>query len=221
VHAGEHGLYPTLYADQVEFVRPRQRPKRRGRSPQDTAAWIQTLRNAPPPAVVPLSDVPPRVFSEVMRDVELFVSVASITLDPVWHDRQGPEAAYWKRAAFGELNVAARERRQVLEEMLRWLSIGPRCRIEDRFLVVKGQLRTYRIHIGSTQILMEPRDHFLRLSDPPPGRGRTQTSHALPSGDPDIVLGLLLRKAFVLANDSAIADPAIRRVIERASLPLN
>ncbi|MEU6354128.1 DUF4132 domain-containing protein [Streptomyces sp. NPDC047072] len=44
----------------------------------------------------PLSEVPPLVFSEAMRDVDLFVGVTSIAADPDWTDR-GPARAYWER----------------------------------------------------------------------------------------------------------------------------
>jgi hypothetical protein len=36
---------------------------------------------------VPLTEVPPVVFSEAMRDVDLFIGVASIATDPTWADR--------------------------------------------------------------------------------------------------------------------------------------
>lgn len=35
---------------------------------------------------VPLSDIPPLLFSEVMRDVDLFVGVSSVGKDPKWRD---------------------------------------------------------------------------------------------------------------------------------------
>ena len=40
----------------------------------------------------PLADVPPLVFSEAMRDVDLFVGVTSIAADPDWREG-GPERA--------------------------------------------------------------------------------------------------------------------------------
>ena len=44
----------------------------------------------------PLEQVPPLVFSEMMRDVDLFVGVASVGNDPLWQDH-GEERfnAYW------------------------------------------------------------------------------------------------------------------------------
>ncbi|MBC3627366.1 hypothetical protein, partial [Klebsiella sp. Kpp] len=45
-----------------------------------------------------LIDVPVRVFSEVMRDVDLFVGVASVGNDPNWQDNGGlPQYRdYWQ-----------------------------------------------------------------------------------------------------------------------------
>ena len=42
---------------------------------------------------MPLEQVDPLVFSESMRDVDLFVGVASVGNDPTWHDG-GPEGPF-------------------------------------------------------------------------------------------------------------------------------
>ena len=56
-----------------------------------------------------LSDVPALIFSEVMRDVDLFVGVCSIGNDPVWQDRGegGQFGGYWHNYAFGDLSATA------------------------------------------------------------------------------------------------------------------
>ena len=41
------------------------------------------------------------------------------------------------------------------------LKIADRCTLDRRFLVVRGDLRTYKIHLGSGNILMEPNDQYL------------------------------------------------------------
>src|SRR5262249_43264523 len=55
---------------------------------------------------VRLTDVPALAFSEVMRDVDLFVGVCSIASDPAWAD-QGAEGErdYWRAWSFGELTT--------------------------------------------------------------------------------------------------------------------
>jgi hypothetical protein len=51
----------------------------------------------------PLAEVPPLVFSEAMRDVDLFIGVTSISADPEWLDRgEGRRfEEYWHRWGFG------------------------------------------------------------------------------------------------------------------------
>lgn len=74
--------------------------------------------------VVELIDVPAIVLSEVMRDVDLFVGVASVGNDPMWRDSGGLPAYrdYWQGYSFGELTEVARTRKQILlpdEQLLR------------------------------------------------------------------------------------------------------
>src|SRR5207245_586105 len=111
----------------------------------------------------PLSEVPALVFSEVMRDVDLFVGVCSIGNDLGWQDRgeAGHYAGYWYKYAFGDLSVPAKTRREVLERLLLRLKIASQCSLQGNFLVVRGALRTYKIHLGSSNILMGPNDTYL------------------------------------------------------------
>ncbi|MFG2122634.1 DUF4132 domain-containing protein [Streptomyces sp. NPDC048710] len=159
----------------------------------------------------PLADVPPLVFSEAMRDVDLFVGVTSIAADPDWTDR-GPVRTYWERAGFAELTASAEARRDVLERILPRLKIADRCTLDGRFLVVRGDLRTYRIHLGSANILMTPDDSYLCIV--PAGR----------SGDGKVFLpfeddrlSLILSKAFLLAADTEITDETILMQIKRGA----
>ncbi len=164
---------------------------------------------------VPLEDVPPIVFTEVMRDVDLFVGVSSIASDPNWIE-QGERLddelrAYWLDTSFGELNDAAKTRREVLERLLPRLTIADRCELGERFLVVRGDLRTYKIHLGSTNILMEPNDQYLCIV---PGRTMTRAPAKvyLPF-EGDTALSVILSKAMLLAADAEISDPTIREQI--------
>jgi len=167
------------------------------------------------PEPLDLSLVPPLVFSEIMRDVDLFVGVASVANDPTWFDG-GPDAryeGYWSSYSFGDLSETAKTRKQVLERLISRLKIADRCRLNDRFLVVRGDVRTYKIHLGSGNILMEPNDQYLCIV---PGRSQV-------SGGPvdkvflpfegDNTLSIILSKAFLLAADWKITDPTILRQI--------
>src|SRR5437899_2610222 len=71
------GIYTMIATDQVRFT-------------------------AAEDAAIALAEVPPLLFSELMRDVDLFVGVASVGNDPNWVDG-GPEnrfQGYWNTYAF-------------------------------------------------------------------------------------------------------------------------
>ncbi|MFF4353621.1 DUF4132 domain-containing protein [Streptomyces sp. NPDC001530] len=162
---------------------------------------------------VPLSEVPPLVFSEAMRDVDLFVGVTSIAADPEWADRgEDRYTAYWRTATFGELTASAEVRRAALERILPRLKIADRCTLDGRFLVVRGGLRTYKIHLGSANILMEPDDSYLCIV---PSRRQGDGKVFLPFEDER--LSLILSKAFLLAADTKITDETILHQIKRGA----
>ncbi|GAA3447180.1 DUF4132 domain-containing protein [Planomonospora venezuelensis] len=155
----------------------------------------------------PLAEVPALVFSEAMRDVDLFVAAASIAVDPRWAE-QGPDRFqdYWRTGSFAALPPSAEVRRDALSRLIGRTAIADRCTMTDRFLVVRGDIRTYRIHLGSANVLMEPNDAYLCIVS-------ARDPHAglfLPFEE-DGRLALILSKAFLLANDTAITDPSIVR----------
>ena len=80
------------------------------------------------------------------------------------------------------------------------------------FLKVKGKLRTYKIHIGSTNILMEPNDQYLCII--PEGKQDMTKKVYLPF-EGDRGLSIILSKAFLLAKDHKITDPTILIQINR------
>jgi hypothetical protein len=163
-------------------------------------------------AAVPLAEVPPLVFSEAMRDAGLFLGATSIGGDPQWLDRGGSRrfgGVYWHRFGFGELSARAEIRREVLQRLVPGLAIADRCTVADRFLRVRGDVRTYRIHLGSANILMSPNDRYLAIvADGHPAAARV----FLPFDD-DRVLAAILGKAFLLAADATITDPSVTRQI--------
>ncbi|OIJ87198.1 DUF4132 domain-containing protein [Streptomyces colonosanans] len=159
----------------------------------------------------PLADVPPLVFSEAMRDVDLFVGVSSIAADPDWTDG-GPRRTYWERASFAELTASAEVRREALEGILPRLKIADRCSLDGRFLIVRGDLGTYKIHLGSANILMAPDDAYLCIV---PARRAGDGKVFLPFEDER--LSLILSKAFLLAADTKITDESILMQIKRGA----
>jgi hypothetical protein len=162
---------------------------------------------------VQLSQVPPLIFSEAMRDVDLFIGVASVGNNPAWNDGgpAGRHRDYWWSYSFGELNATAKTRKKVLERLLPRLNIAAQCSFEEKFLVVRGQMRTYKIHLGSGNILMEPNDRYLCIV---PKAGEQPNGVLLPF-EGDRTLSVILSKAFLLAKDSKISDETITRQIQR------
>ena len=209
----ETGTYLYITTDQVRFYQFDARPNaaHAGGGGYHATRW-NGQGNAEPQ---PLEDIPPLVFSEIMRDVDMFVGVASIGNDPNWLDG-GPEVRYrdyWHTYSFGDLTESAKTRKQVLEMIIPRLKIAERCKLKDKFLVVRGDIRTYKIHLGSGNILMEPNDQYLCIV---PSRGKEMGKDRvfLPF-EGDQTLAVILSKAFLLAEDKKITDPTITRQIKR------
>lgn len=179
------GIWNYVSTDQVRFV---------------------NLENRQP---INLADVPPVIFSEVMRDVDLFVGVASVGNDPTWQDSGEIPAYrdYWQAYSFGDLNEIAKTRKEILENLIPRLKIASVTSIREKFVVVQGKKRTYKIHIGSTNILMEPNDQYLCIV---PDRSKKDTTENvfLPF-EGDNGLSVILSKAMLLAKDDKINDPTI------------
>lgn len=94
------------------------------------------------------------------------------------------------------------------------LKIADRCRVEERFLVVRGDVRTYRIHLGSGNILMEPNDQYLCIV-PARGAANASTGKVFLPFEGDGTLAVILSKAFLLAEDRGFKDPTILQQIRR------
>ena len=157
---------------------------------------------------IDLEDVDPLVFSEVMRDVDLFVGVTSIGNDPNWRDR---EDTYWTQSSFGDLEQTAITRKEVLSALVPKLKIAEKLKIEGRFLIVEGKLTTYKIHLGSSNILMAPNDSYLCIV-----ATSSKSTITLPF-EGDHILSLILSKAAMLVNDDKITDTTITSQIERSA----
>ena len=162
-----------------------------------------------------LIEIPPVVLSEIMRDVDLFVGVASVGNDPNWQDGGGLRGYnnYWQSYSFGDLTEVAKIRKTILEGLLPRLKISKVATIKDKFLVVKGSLRTYKIHLGSTNILMEPNDQYLCIVA---DRGKKDpTENIFLPFEGDNGLSVILSKAMLLADDDKITDSTITTQIKR------
>ena len=129
----------------------------------------------------------------------------------------GRYRTYWEEYSFGELFPSAQTRKAVLERLVPRLKIADRCSFSDRFLVVRGDLRTYKIHLGSGNILMSPNDQYLCIV-PRQGAATAGSGKVFLPFEGDDRLSIILSKALLLAEDWKIKDPAIRNQIASASV---
>ncbi len=162
-----------------------------------------------------LINVPIVAFSEAMRDIDLFVGVASVGNDPTWIDSGGLPTYrdYWQSYSFGDLSEVAKNRKEILSGLIPRLKIAPLATLTDKFLIIKGKIRTYKIHIGSTNILMEPNDQYLCIVPDRNKKDEAQNIFLPFVGDSG--LSVIISKAFLLANDDKITDTTITSQINR------
>ena len=135
---------------------------------------------------VSLADVPPRAFSEVMRDVDLVVSVAH---------RGGvdPEATASTVQMRADL---VRETARLLKLDNVRLDGGSHC-------FVDGQRGTYNVHLGSGVVHRQPGGMLLIVPVGGQHRGRL----FLPFADDDPRSAEVVSKVLLLARDGQIKDP--------------
>lgn len=155
-----------------------------------------------------MDEVPKLAFSEMMRDIDLFIAVCSIGSDPNW-DGSDDYQDYWFEYSYGDKSdtVSAQNRREILKRIIPRLKIADRCSFEGNFLVVKGDIRTYKINIGSSNILMKPNDQYLCIV--PDRAAETKGGKIFLPFEGDSILSLILSKAFLLADDTTIDDDLI------------
>ena len=175
----EEGLVAQLW-----FQEPVYTPADVGDLTVEAVAFRTQGRDAKP---VLLRDVPDRVFSEAMRDVDLVVSVAHA-------GGVDPEAS----ASTVEMRAA------LLEETLSLLGIR-NVEVKDRHAIVSGELGRYSVHLGSANTSVGPGRALLIVAVHSQWRGRL----FLPFADDDPKTAEVLAKTLLLARDSEIKDPRI------------
>jgi hypothetical protein len=134
-----------------------------------------------------LSEVPARVFSEAMRDVDLIVSVAHA-------GGVDPEAS----ASTVEMREA------LLRETCGWLKLG-NVRFQSAHALIDGQLGTYSVHMGSAVVHRQPGGHLCIV----PVHGQHRGRLFLPFADDDPKTAEVVSKVLLLAKDNEIKDPTI------------
>ncbi len=139
-----------------------------------------------------ISEIPPVVFSEVMRDVDLAVSVAHAgSVDP-------------------ETSHSTIEMRSVLVELTMPLFHFNNVKVEGNFVRIEGKLGKYNIHLGSGVIHQEGGAQIAVLPVHSQNRGRL----FLPFVDEDPKTAEILTKIIFFADDDKIKDPSILNQIK-------
>lgn len=136
---------------------------------------------------IKLSDLPPKLFSEVMRDMDLVVSVAHM-------GGVDPEAS----------QSTVEFRQQLAQETSRLLHLD-NIRFKGNSMVIEGQLAKYSLHLGSAMTHKLPGGALFIVPVRSQHRGRI----FLPFADNDPKTAELLSKMILLARDGEIKDPNI------------
>jgi Family of unknown function (DUF5724)/Domain of unknown function (DUF4132) len=136
-----------------------------------------------------LESIPKRLYSEIMRDLDLVVSVAHV-------GGVDPEAS----------QSTTEMRSALLEETLRLLKIG-NVKLEKNVALIEGQIGRYSVHLGSAVVHQQPGGAICLVAVPNQARGRI----FLPFADSDPRTAEVIAKVIMLAKDSEIQDPILLR----------
>jgi hypothetical protein len=140
---------------------------------------------------LPLADVPGLIFSEVMRDLDLVVSVAHV-------GGVDPEAT----------QSTVEMRADLLRETCQLLKMD-NVKLEGRHALVRGEYGRYSVHLGSGVVHKQPGGALCVVPVSAQHRGRL----FLPFADDDPRTAEVISKVLLLARDREIQDPTILQQI--------
>lgn len=166
---------------------------------------------------VPLAQVPPQVFSEAMRDLDLLVSVSTVANDPIWLENSttyGDDLrGYWDRVAHDGLDQLRAHRREVLAPFYAGQD-ARRFGLTERDLIIRGSLASYRIDLATANVRMDPAGKWLSFDTrlTPEDLYRQQIL-GLPAIDDDEILQRILVRAAILADDDQLASRKLLKQI--------
>lgn len=147
----------------------------------------QDATQAGSPEPMLLSEVPPRLLSETLRDLDLVVGVAHVGgVDP--------------EATQSTLEM----RTDLLRETLRLLKLT-NVRLEHSHALIEGTYAHYTVHLGSGTVHRMPGGSLCII----PVHNQHQGRLFLPFADPDPRTAEVVSKVILLAEDHSIQDPTI------------
>lgn len=142
---------------------------------------------------IPLEKIPPVIFSEIMRDLDLVVSVAHVGgVDP--------------EASLSTVEMRA----AIMEETVKLLKLK-NVTFKKSHAMIKGSLCEYTVHLGSGEVQMMAGGSLTILPVHSQRRGRL----FLPFIDDDPKTAEIMSKTILLAEDEKIKDPTILAAIGR------
>ena len=145
---------------------------------------------------VPFADVHPVVFSEVMRDIDLMVSVAHVGgFDP--------------EASLSTIDM----RLSIARELLHLLKVF-NVELKDTHALIKGSLGEYSVHLGSG-VVHKSGTGMINITALP-GHMQTQGRIFLPFADSDPKTAEIMSEILLFAEDAKIKDPSI---LEQLGVP--
>ena len=134
-----------------------------------------------------LEHIPPLIFSEVMRDLDLIVSVAHAGgIDP-------------------ESSASSVEARAALIRETSTLLNLTNLQISKRHVIIDGKLSNYNVNLGSGVVHKQPGGALCIIPIHSQHRGRI----FLPFVDNDPKTAEIVSKVILLAHDDQIKDPTI------------
>ncbi|HKB39029.1 MAG TPA: hypothetical protein VKD72_21495, partial [Gemmataceae bacterium] len=140
---------------------------------------------------LPLASVPKVIFSEVMRDLDLVVSVAHV-------GGVDPEAT----------QSTVQMRADLLRETCKLLKLE-NVKLENRHALIQGGYGRYSVHLGSGVVHKQPGGALCVVAVNAQHRGRL----FLPFADDDPRTAEVISKVLLLARDQEIQDPTILQQI--------
>jgi Domain of unknown function (DUF4132) len=161
---------------------------------------------------VAIADVPAIVYSEVMRDIDLFTAVCAVGEDETWSDQGDRGTGVFSRGFdLNEFSAVIALRAEMLARVLPRTVIADRCQIKETVLEVHGQLGTYRIPLGWGEAALFTDSGMRWLRIPQKILDAVPLDVAAIPMDLDYRTETILRKAQVLAEDWRISSPDLVR----------
>ena len=161
---------------------------------------------------IAMDEVPAMLYSEVMRDVDLFTTVCAIGEDENWRDEGDRSLGVpGDRITVQELSAAISLRADILARVLPRTPIADRCRLESLHLEVQGQLGRYRISLawGLAALIADSGLRWLKIPQKLLAAVRLELEDI--SIELDYRTETILRKAYLLVDDWKIEDPELIR----------